>query len=90
MKDQGDSYPNDRVYMFGKTIDAAGLIWLAPQGSGGTGAQGSSVLTSWLTQSAITRLNNLMCSSPPGGYWINITAQDDHEIDYVKLSIWYY
>jgi len=85
---------NDTITIYGNTINAAGLIWRAPTCPlpgpcpGTSGAAGTTVLTWYLPPLSIAMLNNLCCSGRSA--WVNVVAQDDHAIDYVKLRIWYY
>lgn len=92
MKAEGDSYTNDKIYLYGKDINgnslgggaANNLIWAVTAGDAGTTTK-----TYNLPASSIASLNYLVFNNAPG-HWINFVAQDDHSFDYVKLRIWYY
>ncbi|MEY2490834.1 MAG: hypothetical protein QOC70_2776 [Verrucomicrobiota bacterium] len=87
MRDYGDfSPPGDRIHIYGKTIDAAGLIWTAPTTLTGPG---TSAISTFLPTASITALNQHIFANAPG-HWLNVIAQDDHAFDYVRLTIWYH
>lgn len=87
MRDYGDfSPPGDRIHIYGKTIDVAGLIWTAPTNLTGPG---TSAISTYLPGPAITKLNQHIFANAPG-HWLNVIAQDDHSFDYIRLTIWYH
>ena len=80
---------NDKIHIYGNSITPSDLIWTAPTGVTGTGAPGTTILTAYLPPASIKNLNDQIFKSCPG-LCLNILAQDDHAIDYVKLTIWSY
>lgn len=89
MRQEGGGQGNDTIVMFGKTIDTAGVLWTAQKtGPTGTQSPGTVVMTEWLQPIVIKKLNDHMLANAPG-YWINFIAQDDHAIDYIKVTIFY-
>jgi hypothetical protein len=84
MKSEGDFYQNDKIYIYGKNIQASDLIW-----SGTIGAGGATTFSVYLPPLSIAKLNNHIFNNAPG-HWINLAAQDDHSFDDVKLRVWYY
>lgn len=87
MKDFGDfTPPGDRIHLYGKTIDAAGLIWTAPTSMTGPG---TSSISTFLPPPSIADLNKHIFNNAPG-HWLNVIAQDDHAFDFIRVTIWYY
>lgn len=87
MRDHGDfAPPGDRIHIYGKTIDAAGLIWTAPTNMTGPG---TTTLSTFLPPASIALLNQHIFANAPG-HWLNVIAQDDHSFDFIKLTIWYH
>jgi|GEM_PF-4553408 len=87
MRDFNDfTPPGDRIHLYGKTIDAAGLIWTAPPSMTGPG---TSAISTFLPPASIADLNKHIFNNAPG-HWLNVVAQDDHAFDFIRVTIWYY